>query len=335
MIKIGFVGYGYWGKNVLRNLMAMKDIRVKAICDKNEENLNEAMEQYPKIPLPTTNFDDLIKNKGIDALVLATTPETHHWMVKKALEADKHVFVEKPFVTSSKDANELVYLAKQHNRVICVGHTFVYNPAINDIKTLITDGELGKIHYIDFTMTNLGKYQKYNVLWDLAPHGVSIILHLLEGYRVYRVEVNGIDAIKKGLLDVAYLTIYLWDDEGNRVLANIHFSWLNPNKERRLTVVGSKKMVVFDDISPLEKLRIYDKGISSSKTNFSSWGESIVGYRHGNIIIPTTTAGEPLKIELQDFIASIVYQSKPVSDGEMGLRVTEVIEKANEKLNNE
>ena len=228
---------------------------------------------------------------------------------------------------NTSEASTLVTVAENKKRVLMVGHTFLYNPAINDVKELISNGTLGKIHYVDFVMTNLGKYQKHNVLWDLAPHGISIVLHLLNNPEVVKVRANGICAIKKNLIDVSYLTMYF--KKGS--FANIHFSWLNPNKVRQLTVVGSKKMATFDDINPLEKLRIYDKGITRNN-EFSTWGESIVGYRHGNIIIPKSSTGEPLKAEMQHFIECIELHKQPLTDGHHGLKVVEIIEKGLESM---
>jgi len=320
-ITIGFVGYGYWGKNILRNLMGLPNVEVKYVCDLNSKNLELAHKTYPDIPCMTSSYNDILKDIFVDAVVLATTPETHYELVSQALHFDKHVFVEKPMTDNSKDANAIVSLSKQMGKVLMVGHTFLYNPAINDLKKLIESKKLGKIHYIDFVMTNLGKYQKHNVLWDLGPHGVSIILHLLGNPEIKDVKANGISAVQKGLIDVAYLTMYF----KNNCFANIHFSWLNPNKVRQLTVVGSKKMATFDDISPLEKLRIYDKGIAK-KQEFNSWGESLVGYRHGNIVIPQSSTGEPLKAELQHFIDCIINKKTPITDGEHGAKVVQIIE---------
>jgi predicted dehydrogenase len=325
--KVGFVGYGYWGKNILRNLMALKNVEVVTVCDANVENLNKAATVCgPKIKL-TQHYRQLLKNKDIDAIVIATPPQTHFELAMEALQAGKHVFIEKPMTTNYQEAIDLYNQSILKQKQIMVGHTFVYNPVINDLKNMIDSGELGDIHYVDFIMTNLGKYQKDNILWDLAPHGISIILHLLNNPEIERVEVNGISAIKTGLTDIAYLTLYFKNDG----FANMHFSWLNPNKERKLTVVGSKKMAVFDDINPLEKLRIYNKGISEDKS-FSSWGDSIVGYRHGDIVSPVTSTGEPLRNELTHFIDCILNNRKSITDGSHGAKVVKIIEEAVEKL---
>jgi predicted dehydrogenase len=209
-----------------------------------------------------------------------------------------------------------------------VGHTFIYHPVINDLKRLIDSGELGEIYSINFEFVNLGKFQQLGVLWDLLPHGVSIILYLLNNPEIKKIEVNGIAAIHADLIDNAYLTLYF--KKGG--FSTIHVSWLNPCKERKLTVVGSKQMAIFDDISPLESLRIYNKGVSKDKS-FSSWGDSIVGYRHGNIISPVTSTGEPLKLELQHFVDCVINNKKPLTDGSRGADIVKIIEDAVEKLN--
>jgi len=331
-IKIAHVGFGYWGKNILRNLLSIKSTDVLAVCDVNPTNLTNACELAGPDKIYTSNFEDLIENEKIDAIVIATPPQTHFELAMKALKAGKHVFIEKPMTTKYQEAIDLVNQGIINQKQVMVGHTFVYNPVINDLKNMIDSGELGDIHYVDFIMTNLGKYQKDNILWDLAPHGISIILHLLNNPEVERVEVNGISAIKTGLTDIAYLTLYFKNDG----FANMHFSWLNPNKERKLTVVGSKKMAVFDDINPLEKIRLYDKGISKQNNKeFSSWGDSIIGYRHGPILIPNTSTGEPLKKELEHFVDCVLNNKNSITDGVHGAKVVKIIEEAVEKLKGE
>lgn len=328
-IKVGCVGYGYWGKNIMRNLATMKNVDLGIVCDSNPTNLIKAKEVLGDKLFYTSNYSELITNPEIEAIVISTPPQTHYELAYQAIKAGKHVFVEKPMTTNYNDAIDVAGRAIENNLILMVGHTFVYNPVINDLKYLIESGELGEIYYIDFNMTNLGKYQQYNVLWDLAPHGISIVLHLLNNPEVIRVEVNGISAIRNNLTDIAYLTLYF----KNGSFANMHFSWLNPNKQRQLTVVGSKKMAVFDDINPLEKIRLYDKGISEKvNKEFSSWGESIIGYRHGNIIIPNTSTGEPLKKELEHFIDCIINNTRPITDGSNGTKVVKIIEEAVNKL---
>ena len=334
-INIGFCGFGYWGKNILRNLLDMDNVEVLAVCDSNESNLKKATElitknsQYNPKLISTTNYDHIVAEKDIEAVVIATPPQTHFKLAMEALKAGKHVFIEKPMTTNYQDAIDIVNQGILSRKQVMVGHTFLYHPVINDLKKLIDLGELGDIFSINFEMVNLGKFQQLGVLWDLLPHGVSIILYLLNNPEIVRIEVNGISAIHAGLIDNAYLTLYF----KNGSFSTIHASWLHPCKERKLTVVGSKQMAVFDDISPLESLRIYNKGVSKDKS-FSSWGESIVGYRHGSIVSPVTSTGEPLKLELLHFVDCVINNKKPITDGSHGADVVRIIGLAVKKLEN-
>ena len=336
-IKIGFCGYGYWGKNILRNLLDMDNVEVVGICDTNETNLEKATKLItknsaynPKL-ISTTNYSHIINCPEIDAVLIVTSPATHYELAMKALKAGKHVFIEKPMTTNYQEAIDIINQGILSQKKVMVGHTFVYHPVINDLKKLIDSGELGEIYYLDLIMTNLGKYQQYGALFDLAPHGISIINYLLNNPVITDIKLNCIPAIKKDLIDVAYLTLYF----KNGSFANMHFSWLNPNKSRKLTIVGSKKMAFFDDIEPLEKLKLFDKGVDNqSNKEFSSWGESIVGYRHGPITIPVTSTGEPLKRELVHFIDCVANNYKqPITDGRDGAKTVKIIEEAMEKLN--
>ena len=334
-LKIGFSGFGYWGKNILRNLLDMDNVEVVAVCDSNEANLKKATvlitknSQYNPKLISTINYDRIIAEKDIEAVVIATPPQTHYELAYQAIKAHKHVFIEKPMTTNYQDAIDLTGRAVEDGLTLMVGHTFIYHPVINDLKKLIDTGELGDIYSINFEMVNLGKFQQLGVLWDLLPHGVSIILYLLNNPEVVRIEINGTSAINKGLIDNAYLTLYF----KNESFATIHVSWLHPCKERKLTVVGSKQMAIFDDINPLESLRIYNKGVNKDRS-FSSWGDSIVGYRHGNIISPVTSTGEPLKKELEHFIDCISNNKKPITDGSHGANVVQIIGVAVKKLEN-
>jgi predicted dehydrogenase len=333
-INVCLCGFGYWGKNILRNLLDMDNVEVVGICDANEASLEKATKlitknstHNPKL-ISTANYNNIIESPDIEAIFIVTPPATHYELAMKALKAGKHVFIEKPMTVNYQEAIDIVNQGILSQKKVMVGHTFVYHPVINDLKKLIEDGELGDIYSINLEMVNLGKFQPQGVLWDLLPHGVSIILYLLNNPEVTRIEVNGTAAISKGLIDNAYLTLYF----KNESFATIHVSWLHPCKERKLTVVGSKQMAVFDDLNASEPLKIYNKGVSNDKT-FSSWGESMVGYRHGNITSLVTSTGEPLKIELQHFIQSILTNQKPKTSGSNGAQVVKLIEQAVEKLN--
>jgi len=335
-INIAQIGWGYWGKNILRNLLDMDNAEVVGICETNESSLEKATKLIIKNNsdnpnfISTTNYDHFILEPKIDAVVIVTPPATHYELAMKALKAGKHVFIEKPMTTSYQEAIDIVNQGILSQKKVMVGHTFVYHPVINDIKKLIDSGEVGKVNYMNMEFVNLGKYQKYGVLWDLGPHSLSLMLYLLDNPEVTRVEVNAISTMKSDLIDVAYLTLYF----KNGSFANTHLSWLNPNKRRELTVVGTNKMLVFDDIDALEKLRVYDKGINESNNKtFSSWGESIVGYRNGPITIPITSTGEPLRLELAHFIDCCLNNKEPITNGSNGAKVVKLLEEAEKKLN--
>lgn len=333
-IKICLCGFGYWGKNILRNLLDMDNVEVAAICDLNENNLKKATDlaikngpYNPKF-ISTANYEHILLEPEIDAVVIVTPPTTHYELAMRALKAGKHVFIEKPMTVNYQEAIDIVNQGILSQKKVMVGHTFIYHPVINDLKKLIDNGELGDIYSISLEMVNLGKFQQQGVLWDLLPHGISIILYLLNNPEVTSVAVNGTSAISKGLIDNAYLTLYF----KNESFSTIHVSWLHPCKERKLTVVGSRQMAIFDDLNASEPLKIYNKGVSKDKT-FSSWGESMVGYRHGNIVSLVTSTGEPIKIELQHFIQSILTNQEPKTSGSNGAQVIKIIEEAVEKLN--
>ena len=328
-INVGFVGFGYWGKNILRNLINMDNVEISYVCDSNENNLNKAKKACSKGSIIyTPDYRELIGDNMVDAIIIATPPQTHYDLAMGALKADKHVFIEKPMTINYQNAIDIVNQGILEQKQVMVGHTFVYHPVINDLKKLIDIGELGEVYYLNFEMTNLGKYQKDNVTWDLGPHGLSIVEYLMG--EIIDIKLNGISAIRGGLLDVAYITAYL----PNNKFANIHTSWLNPNKRRELTIVGSRKMAVFNDLNPLEPLKIYDKGVEQSKST-SSWGESMLSYRHGNIVSPVISTGEPLAIELQHFVNSIINNKRPITDGSHGARIVKLIEQANKQLSYE
>jgi len=283
---------------------------------------------YPQVQA-TRDHHELIGSDDIDAVVIATPPKTHVDIAMKALEAGKHVFVEKPLATSVADSEKLVKTAKEKNLVLMVGHTFVFTAAVNKIKDLIDSGELGDILYINTTRVNLGLFQEnINVVWDLAPHDISILNYVLDSMPE-GVAAHGHAYIRKNVEDVAFL----YFKYPGSIMAHVHVSWLNPNKIRKTTVVGSKKMLVYDDISSLEKIRIYDKGVDVP-AHYETFGEFQLSYRFGDIFIPKLDDSEPLKIECQHFIDCINNGETSRSSGQHGLDVVRVIEAANRSLSN-
>ncbi|GAF68131.1 unnamed protein product, partial [marine sediment metagenome] len=266
VVKIGVVGCGYWGPNLVRNFSQIPGSEVPIICDLSEERLKHVQSLYPFVDT-TTSFEDMLTDDDLDAVCIATPVGTHFPLAKRCLEAGKHVLIEKPLTRSTKDAEALISLAERAKRVLMAGHTFVYTAAVNKIKELILSDELGEVFYIGTSRVNLGLFQEdINVLWDLAPHDVSIMNYILDSEPV-SVATRGAAYIQIGVEDVAFMTL----EYPNGILAHVHVSWLDPCKIRRTTVVGSKKMLVYDDVATLEKIRVYDKGVNV-QPHYDSFG---------------------------------------------------------------
>lgn len=324
MVKIGVIGCGYWGPNLIRNFNALPDAEVAAIADLDQKRLGHVGLLYPGA-LKTTDHMRIIEDPSIDAVVVATPMTTHFRLGKQVLEAGKHLFLEKPMATTSDDCRALIALAAKQDRRVMVGHTFIYTPAVRKIKSLMASGELGDVYYVNIQRVNLGLFQKdANVVWDLAPHDVSMLNYLFESDPV-RVSATGRCYVQQdlGIEDVAFLTL----EYPNGRLAHIHVSWLDPNKIRNCTVVGSRKMLVYDDVSPAEKIRVYDKGVDV-QPHYESFGEFQLLYRSGDVFIPRLDTVEPLRIEAQHFVDVIQGKTALMSTGVHGLRVVQVLEQA-------
>jgi predicted dehydrogenase len=324
MVKLGVVGAGYWGPNLIRNFMSIEGCSVEYICDSNPERLEKV--GAAKTAAEFTTDPDKVMRADLDAVVVATTAETHYPLVKKALEAGKDVFVEKPLTLSVPEAEDLVELADAKSRVLMVGHILLYHPAVRMIREYAAGGELGKIHYVYAARLNLGRVRKdENALWCFGPHDVSVILHIL-GSTPDSAQATGECFLRKGIYDVVFLSLHFPDGS----MAHVHVSWLDPHKTRKLTVVGSKKMVVFDDVSSAEKIKIYDKGVDF-KPAYASYPESLT-LRIGDIHVPKVDSKEPLRLECEHFLECIRTRSKPLSDGENGVQVLRVLDAAQKSL---
>jgi len=326
LLSIGVIGCGYWGPNLIRNFTHLKDSEVLICADLDEGRLAHMKSLYPQLET-TTDYTLLLAREDLDAIVIATPPETHHKFAIEALEAGKHVFVEKPLAVIGAESAEMVAAADKRGLTLMTGHTFVYTAAVNKIKELVQSGELGDILYISSTRVNLGLFQEnINVIWDLAPHDVSILNYILDS-TPEQVSAVGHSYIQRDVEDVAFLTFRY----PHSVMAHIHVSWLNPNKIRKTTVVGSKKMLVYDDISPLEKIRIYDKGVNI-QPHYDTFGEFQLSYRFGDIFIPKLDDSEPLKVECQHFIDCAEGKAISRSSGQHGHEVVSVLETAMESI---
>ncbi len=325
LIKVGAIGYGYWGPNLVRNFVENPSSEVVIVADLKNERLAKIKATYPQV-MVTNDYHEIF-DQGLDAVVIATPPMTHYSLAKECLEHGLHVLVEKPLTLDSHQAEELIAISKKNGLVLMVGHTFEYNAAVHTLKNLVDSGELGQIYYVDAARLNLGLFQRdLNVLWDLAPHDLSIMLYVL-GRAPLSVSAHGMPFVNAGIQDVVYMNLVFPDN----ILAHIHVSWLDPCKVRRVTIVGSKKMVVYNDIESLEKIRVYDKGVEKPPYT-DTFGDFQLSYRYGDVVIPNIRLSEPLQKECQHFLDCIINHSEPQSSGENGLRVVKIIEAAQRSL---
>ncbi len=321
MQGVGLVGVGYWGSNYLRVLREFDDFPLVAVCDNNPRNLDAA--KAKGVQRLYSDVAQLAADKEVGAVVVSTPARTHYAVVKPLLEAGKHVLVEKPLATSSKDALELAELAKKKNVVLMVGHIFLFNGAVRKVKELVDSGAIGKINYAYATRTGLGPIRNdVNALWDLACHDVYILGHLI-GARPVSVMARGGSFVRSDIEDIVFLTL---EYPGN-VLASVHVSWLDPVKIRKLTIVGTSKMVVFDDIQVTEPVRVFDKGVSVEPKG-AEFGEVKALVRDGDIVSPKVVMREPLKAEVEHFYDCVRNGKKPVADGMAGYETVKVLEAA-------
>ena len=325
-VKVGVVGCGYWGPHLIRNLFDMVDVELEVVAEQRDDRLQYVRRSYPTVRL----FADHRKllECDIDAVVIATPIQTHFELAREALLAGKHVLVEKPLATTVAEANELVRLAAAEGRTLMVGHTFLYNPAVRELRRLVQAGELGRIYYGDSARLNLGLFQRHaNVVWDLAPHDISILTYVL-GQVPVEVSARGSTCVRPDVHDVCYLQVLF--SGGTSV--NVHVSWLDPDKVRRLTLVGDRRMVVYNDVSTVDRLRIYDSGVEYP--NVDNYGEFELAYRHGGISIPYIAWREPLRMECEHFVHCVRTGEEPLSGGQQALAVVSALEAASRSLAN-
>ena len=328
MITLGQVGLGYWGPNLLRNFQALPGSRIKTVCDLDEQALARARELVPGLAC-TTKPEDLFLDPDIDAVVVATSASTHFSLARAALQVGKDVFVEKPIALKVEEAEELVHLASAGGLILMVGHLLLYHPAVTHLKRMIDDGKLGHVYYLYTERRNLGKVrQDENAMWSLAPHDISVALYLL-GEMPVTVAAQGQAYLQPGLEDTVFFTLRFADGR----LVHSHVSWLDPHKVRRLTVVGSQQMAVFDDVEPSEKLRIYDKGVDRAP-EYNSYGDALT-LRFGDIFAPSIEMREPLRLECQHFLDCVARRQQPLSDGRNGLQVLRILDALQQSLDNE
>lgn len=327
-VRVGVIGCGYWGPNLIRNFNELQTANLVAVADLREDRLSIIHNSYPHVAI-TRDYKALF-SMDLDAVVIATPPSTHFTLAEECLLQGLDILVEKPMTLNSQHAQALIDLAEAKNKILMVGHTFEYSPPVRKLKEIIDSGELGSIYYIDSVRVNMGLFQKdLDVLWDLAPHDISILTYLINSEPI-SVSAHGMSCVLDGVYDLAYMNLVFPDN----IMAHVHVSWLDPCKIRRTTIVGSKKMVVYDDVDN-EKIKIYDKGIDPPPyPNTGTFEEFQLSYRNGNIVIPNIRYTEPLKLECEHFIDSILNRSIPCSNGQDGLRVVRILEAAQKSLKN-
>jgi predicted dehydrogenase len=331
VIRIALIGLGYWGPNYARVVTELPDAELAIVCDTSQDALDFMRTRAPGVPA-TTDVTEVFGADDVDAVIVATPTVTHHAVALGALEGGKHVLCEKPLAATVAECDELIEAATRNDRILFTGHTFLFNPAVRRMRELLDSGGMGRLLYAHAARTGLGPIrQDVNALWDLAPHDLSILFYLF-GQEPVSVSATGQSFLRDGVEDVVFAQL-AFEDGG---LAGIHVSWLDPYKVRRVTAVGDRKMVVFDDIAVDEKLKVFDKGASYNATSESARGTEFGEYRavirDGDIVIPKVAPREPLKEEVSEFIRCCTEGEQPVSDGNNGRRVVAVLEAATESL---
>ena len=329
MARIGVIGLGYWGPNLVRNFSNLPESEVTIICDRDLNRLQQVGGRFPNVK-SVMRAEEVLSSGLVDAVVIATPTSTHYALAKQAIENGLHAFVEKPLAISPAECAELLVLAEEKKVVLFVGHVFLYSAAVAKLKDLIEKGELGNLYYISSTRLNLGPVRwDVNALWDLAAHDVSIILYLMNASPV-GVNCQGLARLAEKIHDICTLTLHF----DNNTMAIVHVSWLDPNKKRIMTIVGDKKMAVYNDIEPLEKIKVYNKGVECPRYS-DTFGEFHYSYRYGDTWSPVDISqDEPLKLECLHFLECIKTGKKPLTDGKNGLDVVRVLHAADISLQN-
>lgn len=328
MIRIGVVGYGYWGPNLVRNCFEAADARVVCVSDLRDDRLSLVSSRYPTVRT-TRNCRELIEDPSIDAVAIATPVSTHYELALRALHEGKHVLVEKPLASNVDQVQHLMDAAQKRSRVLMVDHTFVFTGAVRKIRELVESGGLGEIYYYDSVRVNLGLFQHdVNVLWDLAVHDLSIMDYVLP-FRPCAVSATGLSHVPGGTENIAYLTLFFESSQ----IAHIHANWLAPVKLRRTLIGASRKMIVYDDLEQSEKIKVYDKGITlNNHQNPEKLYQMLVGYRTGDMLAPQIDGTEALRREIDHFVHCIEQQEEPITGGNTGLRVVEILQAASQSI---
>jgi predicted dehydrogenase len=327
-LNVAVIGCGYWGPNLVRNFRPLPQCRIKYICDLDQDRLAHMESLYPEVTT-TTDFDRVVSDEEVDAVAIAVPLHLHFELGKKSLLAGKHTYIEKPMASSAAECRELIALSESQNLTLMVGHTFLYSAPVRKVKEIVASRALGELLYVSSQRLNLGLFQKnFNVTWDLAPHDLSIILYVM-GEAPVAVNCQGKAYVTPGVEDVTNMSL----EFSNGGFATVQNSWLDPNKVRRMTFVGSKRMLLYDDNEPLEKIRIYDKRVEVPP-HYDTFAEFHYSYHYGDTYCPYINQIEPLKVQCQHFLDCIRMASKPESSGREGLQVVQILESASESLRN-
>jgi predicted dehydrogenase len=324
VLNLAVVGYGYWGPNIVRNVVERPELALWGVCETNPERVARFSARYPGVHT-CSSFQDVLDDPAVDAVSIATPPSTHYALVERALEAGKHVLVEKPLATTVAEAERLVDAADRRGLVLMPGHTFLYSPAVNKVRALIDSDELGEVYFVTSSRMNLGIYQPDGVINDLAPHDLSILLYWLER-PVCMVSASGATVFQDGVPETAFLTLSF--EHGPT--ANVQLSWLAPHKVRQTIIVGSKRMIVYDDAATDGAIRIYDRGFDFTEP--ATFGEYQLTYRSGDMVVPRLDAAEPLGLELADFARAVLEGTRPRSHASLGVDVVRILEAAHASL---
>jgi len=329
MIGVAVIGYGYWGPNLVRNFMETPNTRLLYVCDLRKERLANVQARYPTVEI-TDDFEEVLRDPRVDAVAIATPVSAHFMLAMKALMAGKHVFVEKPMASTSEEARRMVDEAGRRGLVLAVDHTFIHTGAVRKMRELVETG-LGDMYYYDSVRVNLGLFQHdVSVIWDLAVHDLSIMDYVLRE-RPVAVSATGMSHVIGEPANIAYLTLFF----DSKLIAHVHVNWLAPVKVRRTLIGGSSKMIVYDDLEPSEKIKVYDKGITlngNPQKNGEKIHQMLVGYRTGDMYAPQLDMTEALGVELRQFADCIERNEKPIADGHAGLRVVRILEAATQSL---
>jgi predicted dehydrogenase len=327
--KIGIIGCGYWGPNLLRNFADSEAAELRAICDLDPARLAAIGRRYPGARA-TTDYAEVLNDAGVDAVVIATPVATHYPIARQALLAGKHLLIEKPLTAGVREAEDLIELAERNGLTLMVDHTFVYTGAVRKIKEIVDSGDLGDLLYFDSNRINLGLFQRdINVVWDLAPHDLSIMDYII-GRQPEALSAIGSCHIEQGIENIAYVLLKFSDE----FIAHFHFNWLSPVKIRRTLIAGSRKMILYDDIEPTEKVRVYDKGVTSNRNDGDKEAayQTLVSYRTGDVWAPKLDSTEALRHVCDEFLSAIQTSRQPLTDGAAGLRVVQLLAAAQDSI---